>query len=79
LTPAVPDRSQFLTKRIDRLDALIRSLTREAILFRQGQDPLLYLERRKDLKALGGAVSGLETARIVLAKAHQRIGGEAKK
>jgi hypothetical protein len=64
--------SRNLTKRIDRLEVLIRSLNREAIVIRRGEDPLLYLERRAYLSALGGAVSGLETARIVLVKARQR-------
>jgi hypothetical protein len=33
----------------------------------------LYLERRAYLKALDAAVRGLESARVVLAKARQRM------
>jgi hypothetical protein len=39
----------------------------------QGQDPLLYLERQAYLRAIEGAVHGLETARVVLVKARQRL------
>jgi hypothetical protein len=34
---------------------------------------LLYLERKAYLAAVRGAVSGLESARVVLAKARQRL------
>jgi hypothetical protein len=43
-----------------------------------GNDPLLYLKRRADLVALEDTCSGLERARVVLAKARQRIEREAK-
>jgi hypothetical protein len=56
-----------LPTRITRLDALIRGLRHECTLIRQRQDPLLYL------KALAEAIGGLETARVVLAKARQRL------
>jgi hypothetical protein len=62
-----------ITKRIDRLETLILALSREADFIHQAIAPLLHLERRAYRKALGGAVSGLETARIVLVKARQRI------
>jgi hypothetical protein len=59
--------------RIDRLDRLVLGLMTEQAVIGKGQDPLLYLERRAYLKALGVAVRGLESARVVLAKARQRI------
>jgi hypothetical protein len=62
-----------ITSRITRLDSLVCALRREALLIRQANAPLLYLERQAYLKALDGAASGLETARIVLAKARQRM------
>jgi hypothetical protein len=39
----------------------------------EGKDPLLYLERQAYLGATRHAVSGLEAARIVLAKARQHL------
>jgi hypothetical protein len=62
-----------LTSRITPLDALTRALRREILTIRQANAPLLYLERIAYLKALDSAASGLETARIVLVKARQRI------
>jgi hypothetical protein len=59
--------------RIARLDNLIGGLGRESIVIRQGNDPLLYLERQAYLAALDVAVRGLESARVVLAKARQRM------
>jgi hypothetical protein len=46
---------------------------RECQVINKGDDPLLYLERRAYLMALQAAVSGLESARVVLAKARLRI------
>jgi hypothetical protein len=48
---------------------------RECAIIGEGNDPLLYLERRAYLAAVQAAVSGLESARVVLAKARQRIEG----
>jgi hypothetical protein len=64
---------QRITVRIRRLEVLGLAFAREQVLIRQGDDPLLYLERQDYLQALQGAVSGLETARVVLAKARQRL------
>ena len=41
-------------------------------------DPLLYLERRKYLCALGDAIHGVDSARVVLAKALQRLDAQAR-
>jgi hypothetical protein len=62
-----------INARCDRLNALIVGLMREQAIVAKGDDPLLYLERRAYLGALSAAVSGLESARVVLAKAKLRL------
>jgi hypothetical protein len=59
--------------RIKRLDALFLGLQREVSLIAKGDDPLLDLERQAYLRGLHCAASGLENARVMLAKARQRI------
>jgi hypothetical protein len=62
-----------LAARCRRLEALTVGLMREHAAIAEGNDPLLYLERRAYLAAVRAAISGLESARVVLAKARQRI------
>jgi hypothetical protein len=62
-----------LISRIGRLDELTRGFAREVLLWKEATDPLLYLERRAYLKAIQDALAGIETARVVLARARQRI------
>jgi hypothetical protein len=62
-----------IPSRIARIHELIRALHREELLMRQGHDPLLYLERQAYLAALDVTVQWLESARVVLAKAMQRM------
>jgi hypothetical protein len=50
-------------------------LMQEFFLMAEANDPLLYRERQDYLAAVRHAVSGLENARVVLAKARQRIEG----
>jgi hypothetical protein len=57
---------------------LVRDVALSGHIDRGGNDPLLYLERRAYLEALAAACSGLESARVVLAKARQRIEREVK-
>jgi hypothetical protein len=64
-----------LAARCRRLDALTIGLMPEHAAIAEGNDPLLYLERRAYFAAVRSAVSGLESARVVLAKARQRIEG----
>jgi hypothetical protein len=59
--------------RIQRLDELTRGLAKEVLLWREANDPLLYLERRAYLNAIQDALAGVESARVVLARARQRI------
>jgi hypothetical protein len=59
--------------RVHRLDVLMRGLAKEVSLWKEGNDPLLYAERRAYLKAIQDALAGVETARVVLARARQRL------
>lgn len=63
-----------LEARVRRLDQLARGLAREVSLWRECNDPLLYLERKAYLNAIQDALAGVEEARVVLAKARQRLG-----
>jgi hypothetical protein len=62
-----------LGARVRRLDELARGLAKEVALWKAGNDPLLYLERRVYLGAIQDALAGVEAARVVLAKARQRV------
>jgi hypothetical protein len=62
-----------LAARVQRLDELARGLSKEVVLWKECNDPLLYLERRAYLKAVQEALSGVESARVVLATARQRL------
>jgi hypothetical protein len=64
---------EHIAARIRRLEVLLLGLSKEQLLFRQGDDPLLYLERQDYLQALQGAIAGLESAHVVLATARQRL------
>jgi hypothetical protein len=59
--------------RVERLHELSIGLAREVVLIRQGQDPLLYLERKAYLAAIRDALAGLEGARVILARVRQRL------
>jgi hypothetical protein len=64
-----------ISARVRRLDQLALGVAGEVQLV--GQDDLLvYVERREYLTALHGMCAGLESARVVLGKARQRINGE---
>jgi hypothetical protein len=60
-------------RRMGRLEALARGLAKEIAVVGDADDPLLYLERRAYLLAIGDALAGVDAARVVLAKAVQRI------
>jgi len=62
-----------LESRVDRLDQLSRGLAKEEILWKEGNDPLLCRERQDYLAAIRAALSGVECARVTLAKARQRL------
>jgi hypothetical protein len=63
-----------IERRVKRLDELGRGLAREGVLWKdsQGDDPLLRLELVAYLKGIPDALAGVESARVVLAKAKQR-------
>ena len=63
-----------LVARIRRLEQLARGFAKEVTLWKEANDPLLYLERKAYLSAIQDALSGVESARVVLAKVRQRIG-----
>jgi hypothetical protein len=67
MTPAA------LSDRVQRLEQLVMGLFREVSLIRTAFCPLLYLERRAYLDALHDTIAGAEAARVVLAKALQRL------
>ena len=60
-----------LSARVRRLDQLALGVAREVQLVGQ-DDFLLYVERREYLTALHRMCAGMESARVVLAKARQR-------
>jgi hypothetical protein len=62
-----------LSARVRRLDDLARGLAKEVALWKKGSDPLLYLERKAYLDAIQDALAGVEEARVVLARARQRL------
>jgi hypothetical protein len=62
-----------LTARVRRLDELMRGLSKEVSLWKEGNDPLLYPERKAYLEAIQDALAGVEEARVVLAGARQRL------
>jgi hypothetical protein len=65
--------------RVRRLDELMRGLAKELAVWKEGADPLLYLERQAYLKAIQGALNEVETARVILAKARQRTARKTTK
>jgi hypothetical protein len=64
-----------LSRRRARLDLLSRGLAKELVRWRTCDDPLLYLQRKELLAALDRALSGIEGARVVMAKACRRLCG----
>jgi hypothetical protein len=66
-----------ISARVCRLDQLALGVAREVQLVGQ-DDLLLYVERREYLTALHRMCAGLEGARVVPAKARQRIDKERR-
>lgn len=62
-----------LKLRMLRLDELARGLAREVTMWKESADPLQYLERRAYLNAIMDALSGIEAARVVLARVQERL------
>ena len=55
-----------------RLERLSRGLMKEAVIVDEHDDLFLRVERLAYLQALRDAIAGLETDRVVLARAAQR-------
>jgi hypothetical protein len=66
---------QDLTGRLARLDQLSRGLGKELARWWKRDAPLLYVERKELLAALDQTLTGVERARVALAKACQRRRG----
>jgi hypothetical protein len=64
-----------IRQRVKRLERLAMGLARESSIIGKGEDPLLYRERKYYLQAIPQALSGVEGARVVLARARQRLEG----
>jgi hypothetical protein len=64
---------QGIQARVERLERLSKGLAREVVVIRAADDPLLYLERQAYLAALRDGIAGLEDARVILARARQRM------
>jgi hypothetical protein len=62
-----------LRGRVARLDRLAWGPAKEVGLWRGGNDPLLFAERRQYLKAIQDALAGADEARVVLARVVQRL------
>ena len=64
--------------RMERLERLSKGLAREVVVIGAADDPLLYLERQAYLAALRDGIAGLEAARVILARARQRMEADAR-
>jgi hypothetical protein len=62
-----------LSARVRRLEELSIGLAKEVVHVREANDSLLCLERKAHLKALQDALAGVESARVTLALARQRL------
>jgi hypothetical protein len=62
-----------IAARVRHLDQLSRGLMKELVQVETADDPMLYLERRAYLTAMLQALSGIEGARVTLAKACRRL------
>jgi hypothetical protein len=64
--------------RIQRLEDLALGLHKDRVAWEEAADPLPYLERRAYLAAIRTAIRGVEHARMLLAKACQRLDRERR-
>jgi hypothetical protein len=62
-----------LAARTRRLDELARGLAKEITMWKDCNDPLLYLERKAYLNAIQDALAGIEAARVLLVRVRQRL------
>lgn len=64
---------EALRGRLERLDALSRGFGKELELLAHDDGPLLYRERVDYRGAISRALDGVETARVAIAHAVQRL------
>jgi hypothetical protein len=64
-----------IVARLRRLDALSRGLSLELYNVSKADGPMLYVERREHHAAMRRVLNGFESARVVPAKAKQRMDG----
>jgi hypothetical protein len=69
---------QGIQARVERLERLSKGLAKEVALIGAADDPLLYLERKAYLAALRDGIAGLEGARVILARARQRLADDRR-
>jgi hypothetical protein len=67
-----------IVARLHRLDTLSRGLSLELHNVAKADDPMLYVETLEYLAAMRRVQAGVEEARVVLAKAKQRINGDGR-
>jgi hypothetical protein len=70
--------TEDVVARMHRLEELARGLAKEVALWKEGNDPLLYLERKSYLDGIQDALAGVEAARVVLARARLRLEPRAR-
>jgi hypothetical protein len=66
-----------LIARVRRLEKLTQGLALEVALWKECNDPLLYLERKAYLHSIQDALAAAERARQILAGTCQRLGSKA--
>ena len=62
-----------IAARVKRLEALPIGMAKEIVTWKECNDPLLHLERKAYLEGIRDALDGIETARIALVTAKQRL------
>jgi hypothetical protein len=67
-----------IVARLHRLDTLSRGLAAELYNVSKADDPMLYVERQHYLAAMRRVLGGVESARVVLANAKQRMDGDGR-
>lgn len=63
-----------LESRVRRLESLSQGLSKEVVLWKEADTPLLYVERKEYLNAIQDALAGIEKARVRLAQVVDRLG-----
>ncbi len=62
-----------LESRVRRLEHLSLGLSKEVVMWKGADTPLLYVERKEYLNAIQDALAGVEQARVALAQVVHRL------